>query len=507
MSSPSRKAFVPSSKPKAKVSTNHLPNIVHKNPMFVRVKTEDDGNHINGEHEPYVDNNFFDPYEGSRNKEFLTEISSSNFYSWLGNRKRKWRSQWKIISKETLSDPTVDFPAVWTNPMFAAEKKEGPASGEKRLYEDSFEFDPDDGRRSGLFLVPISPSNWSEWLTNRKRRWRSNWKVYIVQAPSDEDDEQCWERTACSVRVDFWADRYATFDHWLNASVAKWKNGYSWNSRKRKKIQQVCEEVVHFPSSHDPVVAKTELRKWLRIRKNQWKVLRRKRQRRSEGAELACAVLEGCATTSESRVKNSTKAGAVSFLNSPAVPQMHINHGMASGEQLCIDALLEEEEQKIKSRKEREPVDISFLFYPSLGCPDDVAAHILEYLHHTEHPKLLGISKSTAEGLKSRSLMWQQLCPSRWSLPRRPRKPWSELYLSKLRMEDMMSRKQWDDLLSKIYDILVRGDQLSVIKKLILDAEKSFSFDVNYISGVVCERNSILNLAVINQRHKVCAVP
>jgi hypothetical protein len=255
-------------------------------------------------------------------------------------------------------------------------------------------------------------------------------------------------------------------------------------------IQEVCEEVVHFPTSHVPKVAKIEFRNWLRIRKEQWRVLRRKRQRRFEESEHVSSNVESA---------DDGPAGH----SSAVAPPKHATHGLDSSDLLCIDALLEEEERKIKSRQERKPVDISFLFYPSSGCPDDVAAHILEYLHHKEHSKLLCISKSTAEGLKSRSLLWQQLCPQRWILPRRPRKPWHELYLSKLRMEVTLSRKQWDDLLSNISEILLRGDQLSVVKKLILDAERKFSFDVNYISGVVCERNSCLNLAVIHQRHKV----
>jgi ankyrin repeat protein len=39
--------------------------------------------------------------------------------------------------------------------------------------------------------------------------------------------------------------------------------------------------------------------------------------------------------------------------------------------------------------------------------------------------------------------------------------------------------------------------------KNLLPMEKEILFDVNYVSGVVCERNSILNLAVIHGRQKV----
>lgn len=44
---------------------------------------------------------------------------------------------------------------------------------------------------------------------------------------------------------------------------------------------------------------------------------------------------------------------------------------------------------------------------------------------------------------------------------------------------------------------------LQKIEKLVQKGEEDFGFNVNYVSPVVCERNSILNLAVIHQRHKV----
>jgi ankyrin repeat protein len=64
-------------------------------------------------------------------------------------------------------------------------------------------------------------------------------------------------------------------------------------------------------------------------------------------------------------------------------------------------------------------------------------------------------------------------------------------------------QKRWDDLLLKCAAALLSGDLLHKIEKLVENAEKDFGFDVNYVSGVVCERNSILNLAVIHNRHKV----
>lgn len=44
---------------------------------------------------------------------------------------------------------------------------------------------------------------------------------------------------------------------------------------------------------------------------------------------------------------------------------------------------------------------------------------------------------------------------------------------------------------------------MNKIEKLVAKGEKDFGFHVNYVSPVVCERNCLLNLAVINRRHKI----
>ena len=44
---------------------------------------------------------------------------------------------------------------------------------------------------------------------------------------------------------------------------------------------------------------------------------------------------------------------------------------------------------------------------------------------------------------------------------------------------------------------------LNKLQKLLKKAEKDFRFDVNYTSGVVLERNSLLNMAVIDKRTKI----
>ena len=462
-----------------------------RNPMFRNKDNENTTSSLAVLGIPYGDNDELDPEDGTRSNKFMVRMSSSSFSEWLRVRKHTWRSNWNVEASvsatrniASIFPSASSMPTCWTNSMFRETSIDN-SGGETEVdlscpiqYSDNNTFDPYDGSRLRQFIVPVHASNWSRWLKSRKQTWRSKWKVYKL-----ESDEPTLEAGPCendrqesSVRYDFWAEQYPSFDAWLAVSTAKWKNSYSWNSRKRKRIQKECEEVVQFPSSHDPDMANLEFMKWLKVRKNQWRVLRRRRQRRLDEAATQEPGAGNHQTTSDFLPPGVASIEASSSENHTALVHM-------SGDFMHIDALLEEEERKTQLRKEREPIDISFLFLPSSGCPDDVVAHCLQYLKPSEHGKLLCINKKFAAGLKSRSLTWQQLCPSHWCLPRRPRKPWHELYLSKLRMEATTSRKQWDDLVSKISDVLLKGDQLKVVMKLIQKAQRKFSFTVDYISG------------------------
>lgn len=458
----------------------------------------------------YCDNHTFDPYDGSRRQQFLVSVNSSNFLPWLCKRKSKWRSKWNISSArgEGKDLSSLVLPPSWKNPMFSSPTPGGQESDEcnrgsntiELQYDDNYLFDPDDGIRNDCFLVTVNSTNWKNWLSTRKEKWRSTkWNVYPFELDEGDktvDDQQCGERSESNVSYEFWRPLYPSFYCWLAASTMKWKKSYSWNRKKRKRIQTVSEKVVHFPSAEDPQLAQSELKQWLRVRKNQWRILRRKRQRKLEVGE---------STTphgSDAYASTEPNGSSETFIT-PHPSEKHAAPIHITGDFVHIDVILEEEEKKERRIKEQAPVDITFLFLPSMGCPDDVAASVMEYLHHSEHGKLLCVNKKLAIGLKSRELMWQQLCPASWVLPRRPRKPWHELYLSKLRTEETDSRKEWDDLLAKIAEILVKGDQLRAIQRLIAGAEKKFSFTVDYVSGVVLERNSILNFAAIHQRYKV----
>lgn len=316
------------------------------------------------------------------------------------------------------------------------------------------------------------------------------------------------EGSESTIGRDFWTTQgFLTFDHWLAESTTKWKRSYSWNRRKRRRIEKESEEIVHFPSGTDVWEAEEQLHRWLRVRKNQWRILRRKRQRRRQ--EEAQAVK----TRNLSPSIDVAALGQIAGLNkirdgtkiqhSPrSIASLKLDAGPKSSEMFCIDSLLEEEERRRKAIEDRPPFDISFIFDARLGAPDDTIAHCLQFLHHSEHGKLLCISSATSEAIKQRELMWQQMCPTHWTLPRRPRKPWHEMYITRIRVDEEAARKRSDDILTKAAALLFKGDNLNQIQKLINRVQKRFHFDVNYVSGVVCERNGLLNLAVINGRHK-----
>lgn len=131
----------------------------------------------------------------------------------------------------------------------------------------------------------------------------------------------------------------------------------------------------------------------------------------------------------------------------------------------AIDVILEQEDQDRKRREaeKRRLVDISFLFDASLGAPDDIVVLCFSFLDSSEYSKFLCINKTYSDALKAREEVWKQLCPSHWILPRRPRKPWHELYFHRLRIEQRDSQKLWDDILVKCSAVLFKGDHLQKV--------------------------------------------
>jgi hypothetical protein len=462
----------------------------------------------------YFDNYEYDPDEGLRSQLFLRHVDSSNFSEWLHQRKQQWRGNYKVYTlQQDLVQETnnthyairvlpLHIPVKHTNPLF----RDPTNSAEPiRYIDDEYEYDPQEGLRAQLFLKRIDSdsSNFSGWLQERKLQWRSNYKVYTLQQDFVRDESQEIARDDSYGQVDFWTlQGYASFQHWLLASTTKWKQSYSWNQRKRKRLEKDCEEVVNL-STHS-------FKKWLSVRGNQWKILRRRRQRQKlEACPCSMANHGGPMAMDVDSPENPSGKTTLPMEGSPTsvaviLPVIY-ERTVVRSELFVIDAMLEDQQQRErKDALQREQrVDISFLFDATVGCPDDVITHLLSYLDPQEHGKLLSFSSKTRAALMKREEVWRQLCPDHWTLPRRPRKPWYELYLTQLKDETQRQRKCWDDLLSRASTILLKGDHLQTIEKLVTEAERDFRFDVNYSSGVVCERNSLLNLAVIHQRLKV----
>jgi hypothetical protein len=463
----------------------------------------------------------YDPDGGSRSGLFLKPIDASymaNFVDWLETRKQQWRCNYNVypLQQELIQDESKSathhhatmphyVPVQHTNPLFCVGPTETNSTTKQpiRFVDDDYEYDPDEGLRSELFLKRIDKSNFSGWLEQRKLQWRRNYKVHTLQGQEFVRDESLEiARDESSVPVDFWTCQgYESFQHWLSASTAKWKKSYSWNQRKRKRLEQDCEDVVNL-STHP-------FDEWLRVRRNQWSVLRRRRQRRKlEESPISSTIHSGGGDKKhEPELSAKTIDPSQGSPSTPVVAKLPVvyERTVARPELLMIDAMLEEQQERERkdALQRATRVDLNFLFDATLGCPDDVITHCLRYLHPQEHGKLLSFSNKTRKALMQRDAVWRQLCPDHWTLPRRPRKPWYELYLTQLKDETKRQNKRWDDLLSQASNILFKGDNLQTIQKLVTAAERGFRFDVNYSSGVVCERNSLLNLAVIHQRQKV----
>ena len=349
--------------------------------------------------------------------------------------------------------------------------------------------------RSTLFLSKLlDNTKFQEWLSRRTTSWKKSYSWNVLRTKKsvkrnrlflDEngcqipfcDNEEEWSPEDGARGNLFLSDLDDThITEWVQRKSLEWRQKYSWNVRKRRRLEESVEEHIR--------LSEASFGKWLELRKKQWKILRRKRLRKSSSVQ-----------SPEKRAENCQKDG-------PPSPTSVIPKSLDL-EVLAIDAMLEEEEQRKRLMDSRGPPDISFLFDSSQGCPDDIIVHCLRFLNPEDHCRLMSLSRKTREGLASRENVWRQLCPKHWTLPRRPRKPWHIVYMTKLRDETETARKRWDDLLAKVSAILLKGDQFQSIEKLVNEAERDCGYNVNYTSGVVCERNSVLNLAVIHGRHKV----
>jgi hypothetical protein len=394
--------------------------------------------------------------------------------------------------------------------------------------------------QSSYYVSPIT--NVMDWIQTRKQQWRQNYNVYKITVNENNDtfkskkrqrmdtnnDTSIIDMSCRTIPIDFWSHQgYTNFQQWLQIRKVQWYKSYSWNQQKRYVLEQdLLYNTTHTNQELLPItynsssstssssggdstgtIPRSVWDEWIRVRKNQWKILRRKRQRR-----LLFASKSSNETDQLDLRMTTTKATASPLLDTPVSKNNEDNTPsipIQNTELMVIDAILEEQEKQERYQQSIEQrqisFDISFVFDSTLGCPDDVVANILLYMPVIEHYKLLCINRTTRVQLQQRHMMWKQLIPSHWTIPRRPRKTFQELYTSNLRIETERKRKLWDDLLSKASNILLHGDQVQAIEKLINEAQAryhhyTYRYDIDYVSGVVCERNSILNLAVIHQR-------
>jgi len=577
----SSSSYYPSKQPKPKPVV--FPGIIHRNPWFVEENIESEsekeaGNQDVNSNIPYSDNTssldfwLYLEQDGTRASQFLPPLVSSSFAA-------------------------------------ADNDGNGNGNGKSDVQSENENDGDENGEGSKQATTPFQ-----EWLSSRKSTWRKRYKVFRhpdegknqrkpqKQNHREESSRTCGEtypyfdRCASAVAVDFWTPQgFDSFADWLRKRSAQWHRSYSWNQRKRQRIEKECfEKVVHLPCNLAPLpVAATtaskgrskcksnpksleytdsdnnnnnytgpdtdhpseptnpsgtctarEFEEWLKVRRYQWKMARRKRKRdwrsriasnergdggnatnHAEGSksdhhhhypcplgsanpslgDAASASPNGASSsTGQERNDGTTRDNRQGGSNKRKAHQLLSKEDQ---EMALLDEILDRKEQEReevrRKRAERPPIEIARFFDATQGIPDDVVAHCFTYLDPKEHGKLLAISKATAKSLKDRHGVWRQLCPSHWVLPRRPRKPWHELYLTRLQREHEQYQKRWDDLLVKCSAALFKRDDLQKIEKIVETAEREFGFDLNYASGVVCERNSILNLAVIHGRHKV----
>jgi hypothetical protein len=141
---------------------------------------------------------FFDEVDGdeepgSRSQNYLTVINKRNFYRWIASRKESWREKWTCEAEKDTSVvvplPPLQIPASWRNPIFQDEE------GNKLSYDDNFEEEHDDGKRSSEYLWEMGNHNFPSWLNKRKESWRQTWKAHEVTEDCGENVSLCTSST------------------------------------------------------------------------------------------------------------------------------------------------------------------------------------------------------------------------------------------------------------------------------------------------------------------------
>jgi hypothetical protein len=377
----------------------------------------------------------------------------------------------------------------------------------KRPREDEIEVidNGDDTTVVHNFWIANGYATFSAWHEASKSKWVQSYSWNKDKINIDDEDGE-----SNAVVHDFWLvnDKYDSFHSWHATSKAKWARSYSWHKTRRDDFQMKCEKEVHFPTvttaatlvdAHTSSNTLVKFENWLGVRKNQWRVERRKRQRLLRAVDTT--------TPHTTTITNSSSTISVNVNNNSKM-QLTTSFGVNIND-MYIDDMLQDQEHhasldgRASNSSYHQPIDISWIFDSQLGAPDDVIANLMTYLNPCDHGSLLCLSSTTNTLFKQRNDMWRTLFPSHWIVPRRPRQSWCTMYITKIRAEELITRKRSETILLKANIIIDKGDQLHKLEKLICKAIKDFDFSINYTSGVVLECNSILNLSVIARRHKI----
>ena len=152
----------------------------------------------------------------------------------------------------------------------------------------------------------------------------------------------------------------------------------------------------------------------------------------------------------------------------------------------------------------RHAYSLEWVFNGDINPVDDVVFHFSSFLTDLELVRICSLSSRSRKMMEGRQEFWKAKCKCLpVDLPKRPRLTWFRLYFSLLKKSYLTTLSLSNELLLKCSAVLQKGDNLIKMKKLVLGGIKSFNFDVNFTSGTVGERNSILNLSVILGRRNV----
>ena len=353
--------------------------------------------------------------------------------------------------KSTSHEPAAKRPKVeYRNSMFKDE------NGVAILYCDNNndEIDPDEGKHIRKFANDQCERNFYQWLSERKETWRQSRNHVPLEPIHNERSlgmiDVAEDDLPSTLEPDFWlASGFESFEDWLDSSKTKWRRTYSWHRRRLTALQKKAEADVSLPTGNCMSINQVE--KWLASRKVGWRLTRRKRQLLQLERYLESGEDENDSNSSSSLIRNSSVAPSVA---------RHLDT-------TYMDEILESRQERPMDTGPRKPLDISWMFEAARGCPDDVVVNIMQYLLPRDHGNLLCLSFTSNDFFKRRDSVWRDLCPSHWILPRRPRRSWASVYITKIRAEEDAARKKNDDILVKASVIIGKADQLLKLQKLL----------------------------------------